>query len=222
MRISRLKSYYLALIITTCIVLFVINHKNKDKKLINTNNDKNKEIKVLCLILTVEKSLIRRGIPAWRTWAKYCHKTLFACNCANSSKILSKSLIKDPDEFKSALELPIWQLNITESYEMMGEKVFKVLNEAFEQYKNEFNWFLLVDDDTFIFVDNLYSFIANKSFNEPFTYGYNINRYTPIGYQSGGAGVLFTSEALKRITENIRNGACNFFNKGYGDVALGS
>ena len=26
---------------------------------------------------------------------------------------------------------------------------------------------------------------------------------------------------MKRITENIRNGACNLFNKGYGDVALG-
>ena len=210
---SRFKRTNFVIFISLLLVLFLYNYEHIKNLKKNNNNEIIKKEKVLCLILTSEKSLIRRGIPVWNTWAKNCDKALFACNCKNLTKHLSS---KD----NNALELPIWQLDIIEDYKNMGAKVFKILKEAYDNYVEGYKWFILTDDDTYIFTDNLFSFIKNKSINEPVTYGYNINRYTPTGYQSGGAGVLFTKESLRRITLNIRNGICNQ-TKGYGDVALG-
>ena len=37
----------------------------------------------------------------------------------------------------------------------MSEKVLLVVKLAYENYAKNYNWFLLVDDDTYIFYDNL-------------------------------------------------------------------
>ena len=168
---------------------------------ISISNDK-----ILCLILTHDETLYSRSSTVWKTWAHKCHKALFTVNSKNS---------------ESMLQLPLMSINYTESYENMAEKVFLVLKKAFDEYENDYKWFLLVDDDTFIFMDNLKSFISNRSFNEPVTYGYNFKVIVPSGYHSGGGGVLLTHEALKRISRNINLGICNEKN-GYGDVALGT
>ena len=196
----------------------------ENTKYVNYKHKLHEKESVLCLILTSEASFIRRSVTVWNTWAHKCHKALFVCNCRNLTRKLylnsSKSLFKNQVDYRVALRLPIWQLEIKDESKNMGEKVFQILKGAYDNYTKEFKWFLLTDDDTFIFVDNLYKFIVNKSASEPLTYGYNINRYVPSGFQSGGAGILFTNESLKRITLNIRKGICNQ-SKGYGDVALG-
>ena len=146
---------------------------------------------VLCLILTTDKTIISRGIPVWNTWAKKCEKTLFALNAVNFTSIISQNnsrkLFNNDNEYETALNLPLMNLNIIETYDDMGTKVLEVVKNAYNDNK-EFKWYLLTDDDTFIFVDQLNAFISNRNHNEPFTYGYNFNAYLPTGYHSGGAG----------------------------------
>ena len=156
----------------------------------------------------------------WNSWAKKCHKALFACNCLNVTKILisnskTNSIFQNLYDFKNALDIPIWQLELTENYDHMADKVFKIVKSAFDQYGHLYKWFLLTDDDTFTFVDNMHSFVSKKSYKEPVTYGYNFKVIVPQGYHSGGGGVLFTHEAMKRIALNINKKICNE-KEGYG------
>ena len=190
----------------------------------NKVDDKNNQ-KVLCVVLTTEKYLLNRSVTVWDTWANKCEKTVFACNCANFTKAINSNqrfnLFPNLQDYKKALELPIMQINVTnENKKNMADKVFKVVQKVFDNYERDFRWFLLTDDDTYIFYKNLKSFISNKSSNKPLTYGYNFKAIVPTGYNSGGAGILFTHEALKRISNSIRKGICNQ-TRGHGDLALG-
>ena len=180
------------------------------KKKVNLSDNINSS--VLCIIMTSEKTFVKRSITVWNTWARKCQKALFACNCSNLTKILTsnrKSLFENLNHFKTAKRIPIWQLNLTENYSYMAEKVLKKVKSAYEQYGHLYNWFLLTDDDTFTFVDNMHRFASKRNFNEPVTYGYNFKTIVPTGYHSGGGGVLFTHEAMKRISNNINDMVCN-------------
>lgn len=195
-----------------------INNNNKKNDNIDavkssTNSDEN----VLCVIMTSEKTFMKRSVTTWNSWAKKCHKALFACNCANITKILSS----DREIYKNALEVPIWQLNLTENYDNMAEKVFHIVRSMFDTYGETYNWFMLTDDDTYVFVEHMHKFIKTISPTAPHTYGYNYKTIVPTGYHSGGGGVLFTKESIKRIHANIVKGVCDE-KKGYGDVALGN
>ena len=235
--VKHLLKSKLFLILTLFFILTIITHrrcqeitlKNESKTIANKIFQENqiyeeKSVKILCIILTSERSIINRSIPVWNFWGKKCDKTFFACNCANFTKIMQSkqrfTLFNNMRTLENALELPILQLNITESYKSMAEKVFEVLKQVYEANAKNYKWFLLTDDDTYIFYNNLKLFISNKSFTEPYTYGYNFKVIIPSGYHSGGAGILFTLESLKRITNSIRRGICNQ-TKGHGDLALG-
>jgi hypothetical protein len=50
------------------------------------------------------------------------------------------------------------------------------------------DWFLKVDDDTYIVVDNLRSFLHSHSPAEPVYFGCKLKPFVEQGYMSGGAG----------------------------------
>ena len=88
-------------------------------------------------------------------------------------------------------------------------------------YKNLFPWYFLVDDDTFIFTENLNKFTALENPNEPLYYGFKWNYMIAQGYIGGGAGMLFTNESMNRLVKNYENGVCTKFIDGYGDITIG-
>jgi hypothetical protein len=224
-----LKSFVLVVLI--CIVVIITDPSKNDKK-----NDKKKKLreevnkklseedskkqdeKVLCIIMSSDNTFLERCPMVWDTWAKKCDKALFACNCANFTKILKsdekdtlleKLSIKRIVDYEKLLQLPIMELDIPEDYNTLDQKAIKVLETTYEKYGKEFKWFLLVDDDTYVFVENLKSFISQKNPTEAYTYGYNFKTVIPTGYHSGGGGVLFTQESLKRIHKSIKSNLCN-------------
>ena len=223
-RFSLLILYAFLFIILTQIILK--NYSNYFTKS-NQNVSNDTKSRVLCLIITTDDNIKKRTIPVFKTWAKKCDKALFACNCSNFTNIMKsedpRKFFDNDQEYKYALNLSILPINMTEHYSKMAEKIMKVLRYAYDQYIDKFDWFLLTDDDTFIFIDHLYQFISTKSPKDPLTYGYNFKAIIPTGYQSGGGGTLITHESLKRMGANIYKGSvpgCNEKN-GYGDVALG-
>ena len=100
------------------------------------------------------------------------------------------------------------------------------MKEAYKFYKDIFEWYFLVDDDAYIFVENLNKFIANKSSSQPFYYGYawhigfkwnfsykwflnfEFNYSLPYSYISGGPGILFSNESMSRLVKNFENKKC--------------
>ena len=155
--------------------------------------------RILIMVLTSEENILTRGIAIWNTWAKHdSHSVIFACNC--SKIMLAKTLLEnnltltnEMNIYRQAASLPILNLQIKEDINQMGHKVLLVLKESYKFYKNSFNWYFMVDDDTYVFVDNLYDFVKFQNTSSALYYGFKYKHYfEPIGYIGGGSGILFT------------------------------
>jgi hypothetical protein len=113
------------------------------------------------------------------------------------------------------------------------------MKEAYKFYKDTFEWYFLVDDDAYVFVENLNKFIANKNSNQPFYYGYawhigfkwnfsykwflnfEFNYSLPYSYISGGPGILFPNVSMSRLVKNFENKNCEKYMDGFGDLTIG-
>ena len=193
--------------------------KNKTKQFETKNlkitTKKNSIDSILCVVLTSKESFFERGEAVWDSWARKCNHSVFATNLNHLKldiTISRENMIK---------KFNFLNLNhVDESHYKMAEKMIHALKLIYETNSNDFNWFLITDDDTFIFVDSLFKFAKSKNSNEAFTYGYNFKHIIKNGFHAGGAGILIPIESLKRLYNSIINGKCELIN-GYGDAAMG-
>ena len=188
------------------------------------NNVSDKKLKnLLCMIITHEKSIHNRSYAIWKTWSRYCDKTLFACNCSNVLKIqkfnLNMEIPKELIRFKDIKEMPLLFLNVTEAYDKMGVKVFEIMKQTFNQNPHH-EWYLMADDDTYIFMKNLKKFIKSKNPKDPLVYGHKYTHLVPNGYISGGPGIIFSQESMKRLVKKIANKECDKDIDPFGDVSI--
>lgn len=134
------------------------NQANRNELNATENNN------LLCIILTSRQTLFTRCNVLWDTWAKNCTKAVFASNITTAS-LASSNLTADNRAFLNKITL--LTLPINESYDLMAEKVLKTIEIAYELYGDKFNWFLLVDDDTFIYTKNVYKFLNTYDSKQP-------------------------------------------------------
>jgi glycoprotein-N-acetylgalactosamine 3-beta-galactosyltransferase len=148
--------------------------------------------RLLCMIFTTEtkhESIIPAII---RTWGGRCTGFL-----ASSTR----------------LDLPVSALNIPhegpEAYDNMWAKVVSIWNYVYESHRDEFDWFYIAGDDTFVIVENLLQYlhsletIANKTMSGniheryPFYLGRAMytERFDEI-FNSGGAGYVLNRKSL--------------------------
>jgi hypothetical protein len=181
----------------------------------------------LCMVITSEQHILTRARAVYETWGQHFNDLLFACNCPHV--IAVKNLIEQNKEIPDALEkyipvahLPILNLNIIESIDRMGEKVLNVLVKSYEIYKNHSNFYYMVDDDAYVFVDNLYKYIESLDTSQPQIYGFKFHHLPlPGGHIFGGSGILFTNESMKRLVSKIQKMECEIHKDKFGDVTIG-
>ena len=106
-------------------------------------------------------------------------------------------------------------------YGKLTDKVYKTLRDVYLRY-NDYDWYLKADDDTFIFVDNLKSFLKTKNSSQPVTYGYDFKIVVEGGYHSGGAGYVLSSTALKKLGSALAFNYSFCPNTGIEDVDVAS
>lgn len=164
-------------------------------------------IRIFCFILTYAGNLATKARAVNLTWAPRFDKYLFISETTNGSK-----------------GLPIAPLaNLTSDRWHLTQKSTSALLYTYEQFYNDFDWFMKADDDTYVFVDNLRAFLKTKNTSDPVTFGYNFRIIVPNGYHSGGGGYVLSKESLRRFYEAHHDNKSNCAkNGGSEDVEIAS
>jgi glycoprotein-N-acetylgalactosamine 3-beta-galactosyltransferase len=114
-------------------------------------------VRICCLILTAPKYFHTRARAVNITWAPRCDKFLFISEYSNNTYYLPLAPIK----------------NLTAGYEHLTKKTTLAFHYAYENFINQFDWFVKADDDTYIIIENLKIFLQKHNSSQPITFGYN-------------------------------------------------
>jgi hypothetical protein len=94
--------------------------------------------------------------------------------------------------------------NLTIGRDHLTQKTTLALKYVYEKFINDFDWFVKADDDTYMFVENLKSFLKDQNTSLPITFGYNfkvsvlkIFFYMTIGW--GGTLTLFYFDKVSQL-----------------------
>lgn len=185
----------------------------------------NGKVRVFCIILTQPKNINTMAKTIYDAWAHKCDNFKFVLKIPDDVKQDNKFLNFAGFNFKNesgAIEIN----NILEpanlekdEYSNLATKVFLTLKYVYEKYDN-YDWYLKADDDTFVFVDNMKQFLADKNPYEPITFGYNFKVIVDGGYHSGGGGYLMSNEAVKRLHRELAKNFTFCQNTGTEDVDI--
>ncbi|XP_022233840.2 glycoprotein-N-acetylgalactosamine 3-beta-galactosyltransferase 1 [Drosophila obscura] len=149
-----------------------------------------REVRVLCWVLTTPKYHKSRAVHVMRTWGKRCNKIYF--------------MTSEPDD-----ELPTIVLTKPDKYEVLWGKTKEAFTYLYEHMRDEADWFMKADDDTYVFVENLRYMLYPYSPDQAIYFGYN---FKMIGehpknesYMSGGSGYVLSREALRIFAEGLND-----------------
>lgn len=141
--------------------------------------DLSDEVRILCFVLTHPPNHGTKATAVKETWGKRCNKLLF----------VSTDLAPDLD---------VVLVNVTEERQFLWGKTKSGLQQIYESYGNDYDWFLKADDDTWMFLENLRFFLYEYSPEMPIYFGCKLKPYVAQGYMSG-SGYVMSREALRRF-----------------------
>ena len=146
-------------------------------------NEMAKNIRVACWIMTMPENHEKKAKHVKATWGRRCNVLVFISSEA------------DPN-------LPTINVNVTEGRDNLWSKTKKAFAYMYEHYKDEADWFLKADDDTYTVVENLRNMLQPYDATKPIYFGCKF-KYPGIsqGYMSGGAGYILSNEALRRFVK---------------------
>jgi hypothetical protein len=122
--------------------------------------------RILCLILTSPKNFLTRTQAINDTWAPRCDRYFFITEYPKNNMT--------SEELRFTKQVPIAPIkDIIPGYEHLTQKSVLAFLFAYENYFNDFDWFVKADDDTYLIVDHLKAFLSEQNSSEPVTFGYN-------------------------------------------------
>lgn len=158
--------------------------KFKDKHLHKDNDSIAKQlhdqIRVLCWVMTSLANLQKKARHVRATWGHRCNKLLFVSD--------------HKDE-----QFPTIDITVQEGRDHLTAKTMKAFDYIYKYHYDDADWFMKVDDDTYVIVENLRYFLSSQNSSEPIYFGHRFKPYVPQGYYSGGGGYVFSQEALRRF-----------------------
>ncbi|KAI1712584.1 fringe-like domain-containing protein [Ditylenchus destructor] len=157
-----------------------------------------KKVRIFCWVLTSPSNHKVRAIHVKATWLQRCNNYMFV-----SSK-------EDP-------ELPAPYFNVTEGRDHLWGKTKAAFNHVYENYLDDYDWFLKADDDTYVVMENLRYLLLPHSPDEPVHFGCKMHFFAAQGYMSGGAGYVLSREAVRRFVAQGLTNSSNCDPKDNGD-----
>lgn len=168
---------YDELLLQTTRPMFEVSHEPT----LGSTIDLRDEVKILCFVLTHPPNHRTKAVAVKDTWGKRCNKLVFI-----------STLLDD--------ELDVLLVNVTDNRLNLWGKTKQGLQQVYEQFGNDYDWFLKADDDTWIFMENLRHFLYAYSPDMPIYFGCKLKPYVDQGYMSG-SGYVLSREAVRRFNE---------------------
>ena len=184
--LSKNKTFNI-LLIFVLLIYFTTLFQSFDKLISKPESNKT----IFCFILASPNNFFNKTTTVYNTWVKQCDAYKFIS--VIPSLYLINAIKKPHGSIETDYPFPLLQPAKfdKENYAKLTDKIYLTLIELYKSYNN-YDWYLKADDDTFIFMDNLREFIADKNPELNVKYGYNLKTW-----QSGGAGYVFSRKSLQ-------------------------
>ncbi|KFB34813.1 AGAP009979-PA-like protein [Anopheles sinensis] len=162
-----------------------------------------REVRVLCWVMTSPSNHKTKALQVNRTWAKRCNKVLF--------------MSSEADPLLDTVALPVG-----EGRDNLWAKTKEAFKYIYQHHRDDADWFLKADDDTYVIMENLRYMLYSYSPSHPIYFGCRFKMMVKQGYMSGGAGYVLSKEALNRFVEEaIPHPDCRQDAAGDEDVEIG-
>ncbi|XP_021341872.1 glycoprotein-N-acetylgalactosamine 3-beta-galactosyltransferase 1-B-like [Mizuhopecten yessoensis] len=163
-------------------------HKDKDE----IARDLKRNIRVLCMIMTSSKALDTKATNVKNTWAKRCNVVVYISSTTNTT-------------------FPTVGFDIPEGREHLTAKTMTAFRYIFEKHFNEADWFIKIDDDSFVILENLRYFLSSHSPNDAVYFGHSFKSIVKQGFYCAGGGHVLSKEALRRLAMNgVTYSSCQY------------
>ncbi|THD21577.1 Glycoprotein-N-acetylgalactosamine 3-beta-galactosyltransferase 1 [Fasciola hepatica] len=161
-------------------------------------------VKVLCYVNTIPMTYKTKARHVMNTWARHCTKHLFISS-------------------EESTELPVINMNMShpESRAHLWSKMQKAMRYLY-QFRDQYDFFYKVDDDTFATVENLQYALKDLNPDEPIISGFPFTHVIDKGHLSGGAGYVLSRATLKLLVEKAlgKHPECPTYDEDLEDVKL--
>uniref|UniRef100_A0A0N4ZAG3 N-acetylgalactosaminide beta-1,3-galactosyltransferase n=1 Tax=Parastrongyloides trichosuri TaxID=131310 RepID=A0A0N4ZAG3_PARTI len=162
----------------------------------------NRDVKIFCIILTSPNNKTERSLHQKATWIKRCDNYIYASS-------------------KTDLELPALKYCDGDSYQYSMCKFKNALKQVWKKFGDKYDWYLKVEDDTYVIMENLKAFLLHKDPNTKSYYGYR-KKYGKLEFFSGTAGYVISKAATKILVEKGLDNPryCNQKTRGFDNVEV--
>lgn len=169
-------------------------------------------------VMTAQKYMETRAAAVYQTWGKEVPGKIAFFSSATSTHPVN------------CPELPLVRLKGVDDSYPPQKKSFVMLQYMWENYGNDYEWFLRADDDVYIRPDKLEKFLRSVNSSRPHFIGQagrgNQEEFGLLSLEydenfcMGGPGIIFSRETLKKVAPRVKYCLQNLYTT-HEDVELG-
>jgi len=105
----------------------------------------------------------------------------------------------EADDELGAVALP----SISSGRASLWNKTRKAFTYVWENHREDADWFIKADDDTFVIMENLKNLLVDYDPEEPMIFGHRFKYFG--GYMAGGSGYVLSKSALSTFVEEVKS-----------------
>nr|XP_027213720.1 glycoprotein-N-acetylgalactosamine 3-beta-galactosyltransferase 1-like [Penaeus vannamei] len=150
------------------------------------------QVRILCLVMTMESNHEKKAVHLKNTWGKRCNKLIFMST-------------KD-DPLLGAIDV-----DVPEGKKYQWGKAKASLKHAFDHHSHAFDWVFVAQEDTYAIIENLRYMLSVYDPEDPIFFGSRIKSQAKQGSVSRNAGYVLSKSALRKfVTEAMTDSTkCN-------------